>query len=158
DKTVAGHPKSPVPVRVDREGSTRQFLLQPKEIDGFSQGLQWDMGTVVGQVLIGYPAYEAGLREGDEILRIDGQRVLIWTELSSTLRSKPETTRALLVRRGNHTFTVHLKTSPEGTIGISPPETITFRQSFTIDKAVLYGTQQTFWVIGQIYGGLWSFI
>jgi len=62
------------------------------------------------------------------------------------------------VRRADRTFTVTLKTSPEGTIGVSPPEALTYRQTFPPGKAVVLGIQQTFWVTGQIYAGLWSFV
>lgn len=148
DKSKAGQA---LPLTVDRNGETKTLALRPKDIDAFADGLDWDMGTQVGQVLIGYPAYESGLREGDEILKIDGQRVLLWTDLSTILRSKPSAARTLLVKRGDQTFEVHLKTSPEGTIGISPPETMTFRQTFPPLKAITLGVQQTFWVTGQIY-------
>jgi regulator of sigma E protease len=158
ERVMKTHPANPVPVQIEREGARRVVLVPPHEVDGFSQGFQWNMGTVVGQVLIGYPAYEAGLREGDEILRVDGKRIQIWTELSTVLRSKPETVRTLMVRRGSRIFSVRLKTSAEGTIGISPPEMLTFRQRFPVWKAIGYGAQQTLWVTGQIYSGLWSFV
>ena len=155
DKSKAAQP---LPLTVDRNGETKTLELRPKEVDAFADGLDWDMGTQVGQVLIGYPAYESGLREGDEILKIDGQRVLLWTDLSTILRSKPNAARTLLVKRGDQTFEAHLKTSPEGTIGISPPETMTYRQTFPPMKAITLGVQQTFWVTGQIYSGLWGFV
>jgi regulator of sigma E protease len=156
----AGADKSgkPLPLTIERNGESKTLELRPQDVDAFADGLDWDMGTEVGQVLIGYPAYDSGLREGDEILRIDGHRILLWTDLSTTLRSKPNTERTLLVRRGEQTFQVHLKTSPEGTIGISPPERLTYKQSFPPLKALSLGVQQTFWVTGQIYSGLWAFV
>jgi regulator of sigma E protease len=62
------------------------------------------------------------------------------------------------VKRGAQTFEAHLKTSPEGTIGISPPESMTYRQTFPPLKALSLGVKQTFWVTGQIYAGLWGFV
>ena len=156
----AGADKSgrPLPLTIDRAGETKTLALRPQDVDAFADGLDWDMGTQVGQVLIGYPAYESGLREGDEILKVDGERVLIWTDLSTILRSKPSAARTLLVKRGDQTFEVHLKTSPEGTIGISPPETMTYKQTFPPLKALSLGVKQTLWVTGQIYAGLWGFV
>jgi len=147
-----------VPLVVEREGREVTLSTPRHEVEAIMSGLDWDMGTVIGRVLIGYPAYDAGLREGDEILSVDGKPTRIWSELSSTLRSKPDAVRTLTVRRADRTFTVTLKTSPEGTIGVSPPETLTFRQTFPPGKAVVLGIQQTFWVTGQIYAGLWSFV
>lgn len=151
-------PATTFPIQVERDGNAVSLSIQRRELEALSTGLDWDMGTVIGQVLIGYPAYAAGLREGDEILSIDGERVSIWNELATLLRSKPETARTLSVRRGDRTFQGTVKTTPEGTIGISPPETLKFRQTFPPQKAIVLGVQQTFWVTGQIYAGLWSFV
>ncbi len=146
-----------VPLQVERDGAAVTLWLPGEEIEGIVDGIDWDMGTVIGQVLIGYPAYEAGLREGDEVLGVDGERVRIWSELSALLRNRPDQERALLVRRGGRTITVTVKSTHDGTIGVSPPETMTYRRTFTPSRAITLGFQQTFWVTGQIYAGLWSF-
>jgi regulator of sigma E protease len=158
DRATLDKQKKPLPLHVDRGGTETVVLLDPKEIPEFGEGVDWDMGTTIGQVLIGYPAYEKGPREGDEILRIDGRRISIWSQLSSDLRSKPDAERTLTVRRGAQVFDVRLRTSPEGTIGISAPETLTYHQAFSPLEAVKLGVNQTIWVTGQIYQGLWSFV
>jgi len=155
---AASKSKTTVPLQVERNGHTLTIPLAPAQIQAFTDGVDWDMGTVIGQVLIGYPAYEAGLREGDEILSVDGEPVRIWSDLASVLRAKPGAARTLLVRRGKSTFQLRVKTTLEGTIGVSPPETLTFRQTFPPPRAIALGVQQTFWVTGQIYSGLWSFV
>lgn len=147
-----------VPLVVERESHEATLQVPRHEISAIANGLDWDMGTVIGRVLIGLPAYDAGLREGDEILSVDGKPIRIWSELSVALRSRPDTVRALLIRRGDRTFTLTLKTTGDGTIGVSPPEALTYRQTFPPGKAIVLGIQQTFWVTGQIYSGLWSFV
>jgi regulator of sigma E protease len=149
--------KAPVVLEVDRSGATVALPMTPTQIPSFTDGIDWYMGTTVGDVLIGYPAYEAGLREKDEILSIDGTPMRTWSELATTLRSKPGATRSLLIRRGDSTFPLRVKTTPEGTVGISPSETLTYRQTYSVPQAIALGFQQTFWVTGQIYSGLWSF-
>jgi regulator of sigma E protease len=47
------------------------------------------MSTKVGSVENGYPAYEAGIREGDTIVNIDGQNISEWGELMDVM-SKSE--------------------------------------------------------------------
>jgi regulator of sigma E protease len=145
---------------VERGGGETSLSVPAREIASFAEGLDWDIGTrtVIGQALIGFPAYAAGLREGDEILSVDGTRVEAWPDLSAALRSRPDAERALEVRRGDHTFVLKVRTTAEGTIGISPPQTLTYRQTFPPGKAVLRGVEQTFWATGQIYAGLWSFV
>jgi regulator of sigma E protease len=147
-----------VPLVVERDGREVTLSIQRRDVEALANGLDWDMRTVVGRVLIGLPAYEAGLREGDEILSIDGKPVRIWSELSTSLRGKPDAMRSLTVRRGERVFTIAVRTTPEGTIGISAPVALTERQKFPPGKAIVLGIQQTFWVTGQIYAGLWSFV
>jgi regulator of sigma E protease len=89
---------------------------------------------------------------------VDGSRVETWPELSAALRSRPDAERTLEIRREGRTFALKVKTTAEGTIGISPPQTLTYRQSFPPGKAIVRGVEQTFWATGQIYAGLWSFI
>jgi regulator of sigma E protease len=148
----------PVPLVVEREGREVTLSMDRREIEAITNGLDWDMGTAIGRVLIGYPAYDAGLREGDEILSVDGKPVLIWSDLPDALRSSPDSVRTLAVRRGDQIFTITLKTTADGTIGVSPPETLTYRQTFPPGKAISLGIERTFWVTGQIYAGLWSFV
>src|SRR5882672_339535 len=147
-----------VPLVVERDGREVTLSIPRREAETITSGLDWDMGTVIGRVLIGYPAYDSGLREGDEILSVDGKPVRIWSDLSTTLRGKPDSVRELTVLRGERVFTITLKTTAEGTIGVSPPEALTYRQTFPPGKAIVLGIQQTFWVTGQIYSGLWSFV
>ena len=147
-----------VPLVVERGGREVALSIPRHEVEAITSGLDWDMGTAIGRVLIGYPAYDAGLREGDEILSVDGKPVRIWSDLSATLRGKPDAVRELTVRRGERVFTITLKTTADGTIGVSPPEVLTYRQTFPPGEAVVRGVTQTFWVTGQIYAGLWSFV
>ena len=150
----------PLPLVVERHNAQTSVPVSRSSLDSFADGVDWEIGTrtVIGQALIGLPAYSAGLREGDEILSIDGVRVESWPELSSSLRSKPDTDRALIVRRGDSTFPLTVRTTGEGTIGISPPQSLTYRQTFPPGKAVLRAVEQTVWATGQIYAGLWSFV
>ena len=154
----AAKAKGPILLEVNRGGKNVGLPITPKQIPTFTDGIDWYMGTTVGEVLIGYPAYEAGLRERDEILSIDGKPVRTWTELATTLRSKPGATRLLMIRRGDSTFPLRVKTTPEGTVGISPSQTLSYRQTYSVPQAIALGFQQTFWVTGQIYSGLWSFV
>jgi len=147
----------PILLDVDRGGKTVSLKLEHSQMATFTDGVDWFNGTTVGEVLIGFPAYESGLREHDEILSIDGEPVRTWTELATTLRAKPGATRLLVVRRADSTFPLRVKSTPDGTIGISPTEKISYRQTFSAAQAIGLGFQQTILVTGQIYAGLWSF-
>ena len=155
-----GAGEEPLRLVVERHGGESALAVPARSLGTLADGLEWDIGTrtVIGQALIGMPAYGAGLREGDEILSVDGVRVTNWPDLSAAMRRRPNAVRTLVVRRGDSTFSLQVKTTAEGTIGVSPPQTLTYRQSFPPGKAIVRGVEQTLWATGQIYVGLWSFI
>ena len=147
-----------VPVTVSRGGRIVDLRVPRGEAARFAQELDWKTGTVVGRVFLGLPAYQAGLREGDEILSVDGVPVANWNDLSNRIRRSPDTPLELQVRRGTKRFQVTVKTTPDSVIGISLPETITTVERFPLPDALSLGVRQTLYAAGQIYQGLWSFL
>jgi len=151
--------KSPVSISltVSREGKQVPLALPRADATALARELDWNTGTVIGRVYVGLPAYQAGLREGDEILGIDGEKVDNWSELSGRIRKKPDTPLNLTVRRGDQNFQLLVHTTPDSVIGISLPETITVRERFPFPEALSLGLKQTVYAVGQIYAGLWAF-
>ena len=158
DKVVGGKGQDQVPLVVSRKGQRVDLLLPRRDATRFAEELDWNTGTVIGRVFLGLPAYQAGLREGDEILTVDGSKVTNWNDLSSHIRRSPETPLDLQVRRGRKIFPVTVKTTADSVIGISLPETITSVERFPFPEAVSLGVRQTLYAAGQIYQGLWSFV
>ncbi len=54
-------------------------------------------GTTVGTLVDGYPAKEAGLKVGDEIIQVGNTKVERWTDLISAIEAAPEGSVALQV-------------------------------------------------------------
>lgn len=80
---------------------------------------------VIGGVVSGMPADQAGLKEGDRILSVDGQAMARWEDVAGFIHSKPNKTLSLKIDRHGQALTVALKPKedPErgiGLIGISP--------------------------------------
>jgi regulator of sigma E protease len=146
-----------VPLIVSREGKEVPLAVPRPDATALARELDWNTGTVIGRVYVGLPAYQAGLREGDEILSIDGEQIGNWSELSGRIRKSPDTPLDLTVRRGSQTFQLTVRTTPDSVIGISLPETITVRERFPFPEALSLGVRQTLYAAGQIYAGLWSF-
>jgi len=150
--------ETPYRFRVKREGGTVDLTVPPSEIESLLDGLQWDTGTTIGRVFIGLPAYDAGIKDGDEILAIGGKRVTYWNDISKTLTQQPDSDVPILMRRGEQTYTVVAHTNADGKIGVEPPAPLTVKQSYPPLQAISLGSRHTLQTVGQIYAGLWSFV
>jgi regulator of sigma E protease len=148
----------PILVRVERDGSPVELPVPRADVEKLPVGLQWEMKTVIGQVLIGNPAYSAGIREGDRIVAVNGEPVANWNDLQSRVVSRPDQDIALTVERGTQVFRVTVHTTPEGRVGIGPVEQISVRRSFPPGPAAKYAVLKTVETVGLIYSGLWSFV
>lgn len=159
DRTAEAKDKTaPVSLIVARQGAPVTLQIPRADALKVAEGIEWGTDTEIGKVLIGLPAYAAGLRDGDRVLRVDGKPVGTWNELARSLRAKPDAFVELEAGRRDKVFTVKVRTTPEGYIGISPPELMTYKQTFPPARAVSLGFQQTFATVGQIYQGLWSLV
>ncbi len=65
----------------------------------------------IGPVALGKPAYRAGLRGGDVILKVNGDTIYSWAEMSRRIRQSPGRELALTVLRGDSVL--KLKAVPE---------------------------------------------
>jgi regulator of sigma E protease len=159
DKTAGEKEQSaPIALTVKRDGAEQTLQVPRGEALQVAEGIEWGTDTEIGKVLIGLPAYAAGLRDGDRVLTVDGKSVTTWNELARALRAKPDAPVTLEASRDGQPFTVQVRTTPEGYVGISPPELMTYHQTFPPLRAVGLGFQQTFATVGQIYAGLWSLV
>ena len=79
--------------------------------------------AVLGDTAKGYPAEIAGLKIGDRILSVDGEKVETWDKMAALIHAKVEKELVVTYQRGTENKTVKIKTvrGPErvGVIGIS---------------------------------------
>ncbi|HJR70054.1 MAG TPA: RIP metalloprotease RseP [Gammaproteobacteria bacterium] len=64
-------------------------------------GIRLGLPPVVGKVVEGSPAEQAGLRAGDRMLRVDGEPVATWNEWAQYLRARPGATVEIALLRGD---------------------------------------------------------
>ena len=116
--------------------------------------------AVIGRVLPQQPAYQAGVKEGDQVLAVDGQPVESWNDLATEINKHPEEEINLRIKRDNEVINIALtpkydKQSGRGLIGITP---IVERQKVGFLRSVWLGIKQTGMYIYAIAAGLLQMI
>jgi regulator of sigma E protease len=131
---------SPITLRVqDGEGNARSVELRPEgdrreltEPGALLPGLGFEfwyphIPARVGKVLPGSPAERAGLREGDEIVNVDGQAVSDFEGLVALVQPRPGQRLELAVLRDGNTIPVPVEVESQregerlvGRIGLQP--------------------------------------
>jgi len=59
------------------------------------------LSTKVGSVEKGYPAYEAGIKEGDIIVRVQDKAIHEWGDLMEVMAKAPDTPLTFTIKRGD---------------------------------------------------------
>jgi len=82
--------------------------LGPAATDNVELGIADKKDAIVGQAVLGQPARNAGLQEGDEITQINGKKVNDWSEMAYTVHnSKEDKLQIEFIRnKAVHTITV----------------------------------------------------
>ncbi len=94
-----------------------------------------DIAAQVGGVLPGSPAAEAGLQPGDEIMAVDGQRGLAWTQVRSRITlSGAGDVLTLLIQRNGESDEREIKIRPRREEGLPTP-TIGFYPANSLNLA-----------------------
>lgn len=66
-------------------------------------GLVFDQPAIIGNVKAGGPAQRAGLKDGDEIVSVDGKPIRQWTQLTQAVQAAPGGALKLGVKRSGAT-------------------------------------------------------
>jgi regulator of sigma E protease len=140
-----------IQLTVRRDGTDRNVGVTPTKVktrDLFGDEREvWDIGArpfvgpVIGEVLAGMPAQQAGLRSGDTVVALEGKPVLTWDDLAEGIHKRPGQVTRLDIKRGQETLTVAItpaavkdrgpdgKDVDVGRIGIGPAAATTFVRS-----------------------------
>ncbi|MBI4982007.1 MAG: RIP metalloprotease RseP [Candidatus Omnitrophica bacterium] len=124
----------------------------------------------VGGVMDGFGAKIAGIKPGDKVLEIDGEKVVFWEDLQKIIQAKSEASKvSLLVLRDSREEKIDVVIKQDqfsdilgqkhkvGLLGITPDdEFITVRKG-VLDSFVL-GWQKTWELTILTYKGLWRVV
>ncbi|MFW6410319.1 MAG: RIP metalloprotease RseP, partial [Halanaerobiales bacterium] len=111
--------------------------------------------TTIGELIPERPASEAGFRAGDEIVRVDGQSVDTWEEMSSIVSQSAGEEITIELKRNEEIISKNIepvedKETGQGVIGVYPE---VVREKLGPFKAIGYGVLQTGQTIVAIFAG-----
>lgn len=123
----------------------------------------------IGELSPGLPAETAGLKKGDLVLSIDGEKVVKWDDLSRVIRGSKGKDLTLQVKRGEETFEV--KVTPQSSktknlfgeevqihmIGIQPTDEVIVEKVSPI-VALAMGFSQTWSGIELTVVSIWKLV
>jgi regulator of sigma E protease len=115
---------------------------------------------VVGEVVDGFPAHEAGIRPGDRILQVDDVTITQWADLPAVISKSEGRVLQLTIKRGGEI--IHVRVIPRAAIvknifgeevktyqiGISPSEEFVVQRE-PVYKAIGMGFSQS-WLITKL--------
>jgi len=120
----------------------------------------------VGGLIPGMPASEAGLMVGDVILKVDGDTVSNWNELSDEIHSKPDTSVVLVILRKDSVF--NLECQPESRkVSLESGDTVfgmigiiwqSEQTRLPAGTAFIRSIEATYMFSGAVLGFIWSLI
>ena len=162
EDTIAVNPDQDLPLTVKRDGETRQIALHvtsrafDQEKIGYSGLKANDERIAVRDIKPGEPADVAGLKPGDNIIAVNGNRVeqseYGTIEIIRVIRSSVDKPLTLKVRRGEET--VDIQATPrldDGELRLGFTQTITGRetvnQRLSLVAAVRYSVDENIRII-----------
>ncbi len=149
DLDVMLRPEEEIPVMVERQGKLLNLMLKPaarqvgRDQIGES-GIEPYIALSNVRILrlrSGMPADQAGLKQGDKILSVNGQPIIAWHNFKDALRNSNGQPVALRVERGNQTL--DLQATPvlqdgEYKLGFAPDLSVLVKTS-SFATALRYG-------------------
>jgi regulator of sigma E protease len=163
----SGTPDKPAAIEVQNNGATRQLSLALKA-DPYDHPLGYSpIPPVIGQVIPGKPASRAGLKTGDIVRSVDGQKIAYWDQFVDTVRGSGGKTLQLEVERKGQPVALSV-TPVKGAadpsernyqIGIAPDVTMAYRNVGPVEaakSATIYTASiisETFGVLAKLFTG-----
>lgn len=113
---------------------------------------------VVGRVMEGWPAEQAGIRPGDRIVQIQGERVTTWDRVVEIIHQRPGEPLRMVVERGGEllVFTVTPREDPQSSLGMVGIEQSLIRYSPW--QSLVMGFKQTGQFLVFLVVGLWQML
>ncbi len=120
EKAISKSKGSPLAILVQRGDAVYEFKVSPQikkgtdllgdEIEYFDIGVSGlrEIKAIIGDVSDGFPAQKAGLKKGDRIIAINGQKIEYWKTMRDIIASSKGERLEITVQRGETTLSVSL--------------------------------------------------
>jgi regulator of sigma E protease len=150
---MQGNPSGTLTVGTGSGRREVPWSLPPEALPGFEPFIE----PVVGECLVGMPAYEAGLRQGDSLVSVDGFPVGNWIDLLDRVRSAEASLEIVFTRNGSLDTAYVRPVLSEGLprIGVVA-RTVTQRMVYSPGRAFLYAVSGVAQGVVGFYGSLLS--
>jgi regulator of sigma E protease len=156
---VVGSDGSKIVLAIDRDDQRIDAVLVPlydEDEERWRIGVGPWVGTEVGGVRRGSPAAGAGIREGDRILRIGGERVGLWYDLVERISANPEIPVTVEWERGGELMSAVIvpelvrSSGPEGEtveVGVLGVLAKQLRRRVSLIGALSTAVKQIWWIV-----------
>jgi len=158
--------ESGVELKVLRAGDTISVAVEGQDASSLLGELKPAVPPVIGEVILGLPAYQAGLKEGDRITAISGVSISKWEDLERIIHSNAGKPLSFEVERKGKVFSTIITPQlreledgqKRGIVGITSKEDMSYEMDFTVPEAVVGGARMTLDMMKQVYAGLWVIV
>jgi regulator of sigma E protease len=160
-------PGTSLNVEVENNGVTRTVSLPWKNDPGSRPFGYFPIPARISEVASGTPASHAGLRAGDVVRSIDGQKIEFWDQFVDLVRGSGGKTLQLEVERAGQTLTLAVTpkqgiadtTDTKYQIGVAPEPALAYKrvglaQSVSEARSRTWDiVEETFGVFGKLFSG-----
>jgi regulator of sigma E protease len=160
-------PGTSLSVQVENNGSTRTVSLPLKNDPSARPFGYYPIPARISEVASGTPASHAGLRAGDIVRVIDGQKIDYWDQFVDMVRGSGGRTLQLEVERGGQTLTLAVTpkqgiadtTDTKYQIGVAPEPALAYKrvglvQALSESRSRTWDiVEETFGVFGKLFSG-----
>jgi regulator of sigma E protease len=99
-------------------GFRRSVVVSPAAAESLNATLLPFIPSTIGQVTVGAPAYQAGLRDGDRIVEIEGLPIDSWWDLRDAIMKRPGMPTEIVVEREGERLARSVTPAEQGGRGV----------------------------------------
>lgn len=136
---------------VERKGqlvTLKELTIEENDsLEAANLGIGHFLPSRIGELTVGFPAQKAGLKEGDLVVRINGQAVSDWYEMASIIHDHAEKELRLTILREGEKVVIEIRPTldqetKKGLIGITPYEEMIVRR-YSLWNSIQRGLSKT---------------